>query len=731
MRTLVAAALAFLLAGTVRAEEPPPPWYEPDARELLAGVGEIGIPGIPGLLSVFGDRSFPVVEAESAGRPAPVVAAGFTGKGRVVAFAHNGYFGAGMLKTAGTGTLVENAARWTAAKSEPTVGIRQQPGVRAYLKDAGFVVRPLDGADWTRALDGIDTLFAPATSFSSAELELVDAFLQKGGGLVTGHPGWGWQQLNPAKDLSLDNPANRLLAKYGIVFGRGLIKKPKEGRLPAAVVPSLLLHAGLSIDALMSTQPLEARQRVVALSTLSRCAGDLPPTDPIVLPQIRAIANAAYAVPRADKPLTDTTGLAKVALALRIRDDTYRKPDEITAHPAAAHFPGAVPASAERVTTVVAVNPAVPNWQSTGLYAPAGEVVIVSIPEAATRVGLRLRIGAHTDRLWTKKAWRRAPDISRSWPLDRVRTKAASAFGGLVYVEVPKKSGGLPVAVQIEGAVESPWYVAGSTSLKTWRNDLRERPGPWAELQTDKVVITIPSTFVRELDDPGPLMAFWDEVLDACADLATIPRERERPERYVADEQISAGYMHAGYPIMTHLDAAPRFVDRKTLSTKGDWGMFHEMGHNHQSRDWTFGGTGEVTVNLFSLYVMETVCSDGGYHKAVTPEARAKATRDYIAGGRDFGRWKRSPFLALIMYMQLQEAFGWDAYKKVFSEYRALPQRERPKNDAQKRDQWMMRFSRTVGRNLGPFFQHWGVPVSKQALASIEALPAWMPEGVK
>ena len=30
-----------------------------------------------------------------------------------------------------------------------------------------------------------------------------------------------------------------------------------------------------------------------------------------------------------------------------------------------------------------------------------------------------------------------------------------------------------------------------------------------------------------------------------------------KPERFVTDEQISAGYMHSGYPIMAHLDVVP------------------------------------------------------------------------------------------------------------------------------------------------------------------------------
>lgn len=58
--------------------------------------------------------------------------------------------------------------------------------------------------------------------------------------------------------------------------------------------------------------------------------------------------------------------------------------------------------------------------------------------------------------------------------------------------------------------------------------------------------------------------------------------------------------MHSGYPIMTHLDAAPRMVNLAALRSVGEWGLFHELGHNHQADAWTFDGTVEVTCNLFS-----------------------------------------------------------------------------------------------------------------------------------
>jgi len=227
-------------------------------------------------------------------------------------------------------------------------------------------------------------------------------------------------------------------------------------------------------------------------------------------------------------------------------------------------------------------------------------------------------------------------------------------------------------------------------------------------------------------------MKFWDQVLDACADLATIPRERPRPERYVTDTQISAGYMHSGYPIMTMLDVAPVMVDRERVMRNGHggvWGLFHELGHNHQRPEWTFGGTGEVTVNLFTLYVFDTVCGrPKGSFDRVGGERRKRMLADYFKNGPDFeGKWKRRPFLALVMYVQLQEAFGWEPFKRVFAEYRRLPPNERPRSDADKRDQWLVRFSRTVGRNLGPFFQAWGVPTSEKARAQVADLPVWMP----
>jgi hypothetical protein len=135
-----------------------------------------------------------------------------------------------------------------------------------------------------------------------------------------------------------------------------------------------------------------------------------------------------------------------------------------------------------------------------------------------------------------------------------------------------------------------------------------------------------------------------------------------------------------------------------------------------------------VTCNLFSLHAIDTVCEPKNGSRGHPAVDKPPSLKAYLEKGADFEQWKKDPFLALHMYVQMEQAFGWDTFKKVFAEYRALPKEQRPKNDDEKRDQWMVRFSRACGKNLGPFFQKWGVPTSEAARASIADLPVWMPE---
>jgi hypothetical protein len=719
-----------------------PPAGGKDEAALLAGVSQIAAPGAPGPLAVFGSKAV-VVVAGGAGKDArePVVAAGRLGAGRVVAFGHPGYLEAGGLAVGDTGKLMLNAVRWAAGgKAAPRVAVYKQRDLVAFLGKQGLAATALEGEGWQDKLKSFDVLCAsPAALAADADAAAVSKFVSAGGGLIAADLGWGWLQLHPGKDLLADHPGNRLLSPAGIVWADGTLDRTAASGFAAGEVPSPLTHAARALDALLAQAegkaPLSAADAAQAGRTLTLAARSIPPQDALFLPRLRRILEerAADAVPTREKPLKADRPLDRLAVTMQLEEQKRLAPENVRAHPAAAAFPGAVPADAPRVERSLEIDLAVPGWHSTGLYAPPGGVITVTAPDVRAEQKLAVRIGSHTDRLWGLDRWQRCPEICTRTMMEKPVTRAANAFGGLVYIDVPNSSRPEKAALRIAGAVEAPHFVLGKTGLAEWREKVRQRPAPWAELETSKVILTVPSTAVRKLEDPEDLMKFWDRVLDCCAELAAIPLARPRPERYVCDVQVSAGYMHSGYPIMTLLDMPEVMVDKGRMmanSHGGVWGLWHEMGHNHQRPEWTFAGAGEVTENLFTLYVFEKAC--GGPKSAMQRASGPrmdKQVKAYIAGGADFEKWKADPFLALHMYVQLQQAFGWDTYKKVFAEYRNLPRGERPKNDDEKRDQWMVRFSRAVGRNLGPFFQAWGMPTSEKARASIADLPPWMPEG--
>ena len=731
---------------------------EDDFDALLDGVGEIGAPGSPGPLSVYGPNAFPVIVGGSTNRVrAPVVAAARWQAGRVVAWGHDGYFERATLETADVGRMMRNALRWAAGgRADPRIGVAgslAENQLRGWLAEAGH------DADETaltpESLGRVDVVAVGLWNQTAAEIEALAEFVQAGGGLVTASTGWGWAQLHPDQDLVTDYPGNRLLAPVGILWAFDwLVPTSSRGYLVDGP-PSELTHAGRALDAVEASAagltPSEIEQ---ALDTLVRTLRHLPANDTLLAPRLQALVEDNDRWPSAEEPVGTTDVVPRLAATLFVGMQKRTPPESVRAHPAAADFPGLVPADAPRFTRTLTLDtteprgtftglyswPHVPRWHSTGLYAAPGELVTVTVPSRVARAGgFQVCVGAHSGDISAREEWTRMPVISRRFPVSAATTRIANAFGGLIYVEVPVDADLGKIPVTIEGAVAAPLFVLGETDLATWRDEIRHAPAPWAEIAGRNMIVTTDAREVRGLDDPAAVARTWDRILDLNADLAAWPSSaRLRPERFVVDRQISVGWMHAGYPITAPLYHQAKMVNVRHLRSPvgweemdSNWGMFHEVGHNHQSSDWTFEGTVEVTVNLFTLYVFEFLCgtpATSAYHEWAGDHTRAKIER-YDFKNPDFELWKREPGLALFMYVQLQEAFGWDAFKQVFATYRALPDAERPNSDDEKRDQWLVRFSRQVGRNLGPFFEAWGVPTSRRARASVADLPVWMPAG--
>jgi hypothetical protein len=725
------------LAAFARAQGPA------DIAYLLNDVKEVAPGRFGGALVVFGDRAVPVLNGRSeSGGEEPIMAAGRTGDGRIVVFGHTAYLEQELFEVADTAKLMVNAARWAAGeKSSVRVGVYRVEGLAGRLRGLGLDARDIK----LDARAGVDVIFLLPRKLTGDELAPLSEYIRRGGGLVAGAVGWMVQAREPDKDLATEFPGNRLTAPAGLVWAAGQVTPALPVGFRAAPLPAALSHAARALDAL---EEQSARKRTLTgpeaqqiSTTLMRAAMSIPPGDTLLRRLQKLVSSAnVRAVPSENQPVFRDNLRARLGIALEVNRLRHATPEQVKAHPAAAEFPGSVPQDAPRAAADVPIQTSGWRWGwfGTGLYAAPGEVITVRVPKKAAAHGLSVVIGAHSDKLWNLAEWKRIPEISFQTPIQGTQTRAANAFGGLIYIAVPAGSGVDDFVARIAGGVPTPQYILGDTDLSNWRSSIRKRPAPWAELQSDKIVLTVPSSVVRELDDPAALMQVWNRISDLLSELAGLPNWRARPERMVPDVQISGGSMHAGYPIMMHLVKAKLLVSREALLTcamgtglddKGVFGFYHELGHNVQNDAWVFEGAAEAGVKLFPLYISEQLC---GIRVAESPRGskdfRTQQIARYDFAHPDFVKWQHDDLLGAVLYVQLQQAFGWEAYKRVFATYLALPEGKQPKDDGERRDQWLVRFSRQVRRNLGPFFQAWGIPTSEAARASIADLPAWMPD---
>lgn len=462
------------------------------------------------------------------------------------------------------------------------------------------------------------------------------------------------------------------------------------------------------------------------------------------------VADVASIVPTTVKPIAIPADDKAAHKAWSQAVDRYmdQPADQVTAHPAAADFPGGVVPGCATVTRAVTVALNLPRWHSTGLYAaPGAKLTITVSPEDAKR-GLSIEIGAHTDNLGRLGKWVRFPRIARRFKITQTTTTVANAFGGLVYVDVPRDPalGGYRFAtfggygwldekpngvtgsatVTIAGGVAAPLFVAGQTTPEQWKQQLGSTGAPWGELQSDKVVLTVQTKHLSTVADPAALLAYWGKVIDTEAELAGWPRQPAPPERIVVDRDISAGWMHSAYPIMAHLASEKALLDLPTLQAKGDWGFFHELGHNHEGQPYTFGGDyTEVDVNLFTMYVMQKLVGrEMTAHPSLKDMGKVMAAR--LGPEKKADAWGN-----LAMYVQTIEAFGWDALRQTLATYSAPGGSDGIQTREQKMDQWVLRYSRATKHNLADYYKVFDVTCSDATRTALKDLPTWMPAEVQ
>ncbi|XP_034404038.1 LOW QUALITY PROTEIN: TRPM8 channel-associated factor homolog [Cyclopterus lumpus] len=637
--------------------------FEDDLQFLLQGVSEFDLQGrlLASEVLVHGPLAFPIGTTDSG---QAFLAGSYYGQGRVIVVTHEGLLGRETMAP-----FWKNALHWLDEGRQGVVGV---------APNAPFDVLRKSGmqCEKTHFREGLSVFVC--TAYGDAHVEEIQQFVAEGGGLLIGGHAWYWAQSRPGENEITNFPGNKILNAMGL----SLLKKTVGAGLYKAPVPSKAIKDSYHFRHLLHRFASHVSHGV---ELNGHEEGHLKRLGADCVTYLNMKAHGCPSYTQVLSTLTDIvmkSGMPQVCdscpvksprdhLLLSLGTEVYKVcPDPDALLPYLIKDNPLMQVVYNHRIKIDVHTAAGLEWISTGLYLSPGMKTYIAMPAEIVNKEWKIQISCQTDYLKGDQL-KRAPCVHEKFPVISEMMQVWNLWGGLIYLVAPPKTKVEGVEAIVQMAVPAPYYKSGVTTAADWLL-LRTAPSPWAELEFDNIILTVPSDVVRSLDRPDELAALWDEMMRSIADLAAIPHTFPRKERFVADVQISHGWMHAGYPIMGQQSTAGELVSVERIRSKGLWGPIHELGHNQQRGCWEFPpNTTECTCNLWSVYVHEEVLGidRAKAHPAVTSAERQKRKEGYVKAGKKRGSWEMWVALETLL---LQEQFGWDAFKKVFAAYHEM-----------------------------------------------------------
>ncbi len=436
----------------------------------------------------------------------------------------------------------------------------------------------------------------------------------------------------------------------------------------------------------------------------------------------------------------------------------------------ADYFPGVAPPPADpNLSYAVTVDATVradwgrpvafskdPARRPTGLYLSPGSIGQVAVPATMVNAGFSILVGAHTADLSNKWIHKRMDRVSRQFPITQRVTRIANPLGGGVYIVVPYLAKLGKVQVAITNVIEAPFFSGRNfdkTTAAQWRTR-RTAPAPWADFETDKFMMQVPSSWIYAVDDPTDVMRAWDTAMDGVSELlGYAPENRNRTVLYQqVDVMIRHGAFGIGYP-QVNITYDPRTKengdkDHWLLRDPTQWYVdYHELGHAQLFTK--FPGETEAAVNFPHAYVRNVKFGvafddafresrgtspqfhgyspdDAAIHWMVTDNFRAGREMDRSNTTKDEFRYQARGYAK---YADIYRIFGWQPLRDFFRQEHLDYMKGTPSDDLEAVDSRILRLSVAAKADLTPLIHFWGVhPVEpaalKQKLAELGIKPS-------
>ncbi|XP_014916556.1 TRPM8 channel-associated factor homolog [Poecilia latipinna] len=685
--------------------------FKKDLEFLLKGISDFDIrgDGVPSAALVHGPLAFPIGTTD---KGEAFLAGTYYGRGRVIVVTHETF-----LQYEKLASFWKNAIDWLDQGRRGVVGFERD-------------VKPLSNLGLTCKKTNFSSELSVfvCKAYTNVDPETIQNFVVEGGGLLIGGHAWHWGATHIGQNPMQDFSGNKILSKMGLGLLTQTIKRDVYKAPDPSQVNKLhfrhLLHkfAGHALEGVELTKEEEENLKKLGSESASFL-------------RMEAYNNFSYI--QILSLLTDI--LKKVGIQQASKENPVKRPKEHALLSLATSVYDASLNQEELLPYIIKDNPPLPvvknqqikitaqtgeheAWISTGLYLSPGMKTEMILPPKFVNRKWTIQIGCQSDELHHEELWR-APYVIKRFPVTSERMQVWNLWGGLIYLVAPRDVKVEDEKIMVQEAITAPYYKSGVTKEADW-SSLRKAPAPWAEMEFENIILTAPSHLIRDLENALEVEKLWNGIMKGVADLAVIPQKFIRKERIVADVQISAGWMHSGYPVMMHSSIGAELFNPQDARTKGLWGEIHELGHNQQRSPWEFPPhTGEATCNLWSVYVHEEVLglNRAKAHPSVTAASRRRSVEEYVKGGKNLSDW--NVWTALETYLQLQEKFGWDAFKKVFAAYHDMT--NHPNDKEVKMNLYAETFSRAVNMNLTGFFKAWGWPIQRATEEKLSDLPLW------
>jgi hypothetical protein len=414
-------------------------------------------------------------------------------------------------------------------------------------------------------------------------------------------------------------------------------------------------------------------------------------------------------------------------------------------------YPGKVKISADVTRTYSAkINASMPKFvgkptafsstpalRPTGYYLAAGDVATITVPASMVSKGYTIQVGAHKQDKTGSNPVKRFFRISKQYAITSVNTEVANPFGGGIYINVPYLADAGLVDVQVKNVVPAPFFSAtahNKTTLAQWVDMQRNNPAPWADFESDKFMMQVPSNFIYNYADPVALMQHWDMRLDVVSELIGQPLVRNNVILYIqADTDIMFSGFGIGYPAINNAYNPADVTDGNKkiwyLNANSDfWETeFHELGHAQLFSN--FAGEGEAMVNLLAAAIWNQkygVELDLAFGKSflnqtqinrdqaamnwmVTPNFRAGKAMDTSNTTKDEVRYQHRGWGK---YVEIAALFGWSTLSNFYKQENLDYATPVPSDGLSEVDSRILRLSKSANADLTPLIHFWGVQPS-------------------